>query len=153
MMKKNTLFRKGLVCAILVLFVCMSIVPIAGSLSMEKQVTQESLPFAYSTADDSGISLITVKAVAGEMGLNDWYVNDICINFTKPDNIAVIKYQIDGEAVQTYTEPFYITADGTNDYNYLRWWAFDYEGNYSEIDGPFYCKMDQTPPMIDLIYE
>jgi hypothetical protein len=150
-MPRNKVFSKGLVIGIIVLFIGFSFMPITGSLSMEKQATQEPLPFAFSTGDDSGISLITVK-VDGETGLNDWYVDDVRVNFTKSDHIAVIKYQVDGGAMLTYTEPFYITTDSTN--HQLRWSALDYEGNQSEIEGPFNLfKQDQTPPKIDLIYE
>jgi hypothetical protein len=147
---ENSWYKKTLVFGIIVLFIYSSFMPITGSLIIEKQATQESLPFAYSTGDDSDISLITVK-VDGETGLNDWYVDDVRVNFTKSYDISEIKYQFDAGAVQTYTEPFYITTDSTN--HDLRWWANDYEGNQSEIEGPFYFKQDQTPPVLDLMYE
>ena len=150
-MEKSLLWN-GLVCAIIVMFASITFMPITGSLSMEKQVIQESLPFVCSTGGVSGISLITIK-VAGERGLNDWYVSDVCFNFTnESDDIAEIKYQIDGGPEQTYNEPFYLNEDGED--IWLEWWALDHEGNYSDVDGPFICSIDQTEPdIIDFYYE
>jgi hypothetical protein len=145
------MLKRGLVCAIIVLFVGMSSMSLAGSISMEKQAIQESLPFAYPTSGTSGISLITVK-VTCEMGLNDWYVSGLGVTFSKEsDDISEIKYLIDGGPVQDYTEPFYLTGDGED--RSLEWYAVDNEGGQSEVDGPFIFNMDQTKPIIDLTYE
>ena len=149
---KNSCYKKTLVLGIIVLFVGMSSIPLAGSLSIGKQTFQESSPFAYSAGGASGISLITIKVDGGEMGLNDWYVSDVGINITNESNdIAEIKYWIDGGTYQTYTEPFYIHDDGED--ICLEWCAIDYEGNYSDVDGPFICSIDQTKPDIYLEYE
>ena len=95
--------------------------------------------------------MINIK-VAGEKGLNDWYVSDVGFNFTsESDDIAEIKYQIDGGPEQTYTEPFNLTEDGED--ILLEWRAVNHEGNYSDVDGPFICSIDQTDPKIDISYE
>jgi len=150
MMRKDTC-KKTLVLGIIVLFIGMSNLSIAGNLSLEKQALHKFIPFAQSTDGSSGISLITIK-VNGEMGLNDWYVSDVGFNFTyESDDIAEIYFQIDGGPEQTYTEPFNLTEDGED--IWLEWRAVDHEGNYSDVDGPFICSIDQTEPDIDLTYE
>ena len=150
-MMKNDTCKKALVLGIIVLFIGMSNMSIAGNLSMEKQALHEFIPFAQSTDGNSGISLITIK-VNGEMGLNDWYVSNVNFNFTyESDDIEEIYFQIDGGPEQTYTEPFNLTEDGEE--ILLEWRAVDHEGNYSDVDGPFTCSIDQTEPDIDLTYE
>ena len=146
---KKNMMKKGLVVGIFVLFIGMSSMPMAGSLSMEKQ-SRESLPFAYSASGTSEISLITVK-VAGEMGNNDWYVSDLGVTFSKESNdIASVYYRLDDEWTE-YNNSFEISGDGKN--QALEWYAVDSEGTQSEVDGPFVFNMDQTKPIIDLTFE
>jgi len=146
-MNKNSLLTVG----IIILSIGMIVYPVVGSLTMQKQMIKDMpLSFNY-TKESSGISLITIK-VDGEMGLNDWYINDVSFYFTnESDDIAEIFYRINGGAYQTYTKPFYITQDGED--IMLEWRAIDYGGNYSGIDGPFFCSIDQTDPDIDLTYK
>ncbi len=126
---------KTLVIGIIILFIGISAFPTVSN----------------SIRNNNGISLITIK-VAGEMGLNDWYVSDVGFTFTNESyDIAEIKYRIDGYNWQTYTEPFYISEDGKD--IHLEWYAVDFEGNQSEVDGPFLLKIDQTPPETELSYE
>ena len=47
------MIKKGLVCAIVVLFIGMSIVPLAGSISMENRFTAETQPWKYGSEDDN----------------------------------------------------------------------------------------------------
>ncbi len=104
-----------------------------------------------STSSNSGILLITIK-VEEEKGLNDWCVEDVFINITKEStDIAEIRYRINGGAEQIYTGPFYLTEDGQD--IMLEWHAIDQDGNYSEVDGPFICSIDQTIPEVDIAYE
>jgi hypothetical protein len=63
----------------------------------------------------------------------------------------MIKYRIDSGTFQNYTEPFYLSDDGED--IYLEWCAVDNDGNYSDVDGPFICSIDQTEPEISLTYE
>ena len=146
---RNDCCKKALVVGIIVLFIGVSGMSIAGSLSTEKPAIQESLPFGNSIRDNSGISLITIK-VAGEMGLTDWYGSDVAFTITyESDDIAAVYYGVDGEWM-LYTEPFVVSEDGEH---VLEWYAVDFEGNQSEVDGPFIFNIDQTPPDIDLVYE
>jgi len=138
------LLYKTSVVAIIVMFVGASITPLVGSLSIQRSST-------FGNACNSGISLITIK-VDGEMGLKDWYEDNVFLNFTEEsDDIAEIVYIVDGGAYQTYTEPFYLIDDGED--IMLEWRAINHEGNYSSWDGPFFCSIDQTKPEIWLTYE
>ena len=139
-----------LILGIIFLLAGISINPITGSISKENQSTINKLPYVF-IGSGSGISLITVK-VAGEMGLNDWYVSDVGFNFTYESyDISLIKYRVNQGAPQNYTEPFLITEDGKD--ICLDWYAVDNNGNQSEIDGPFIFDKDKTRPIIDLNYE
>jgi hypothetical protein len=134
---------KTLVVAIIVLFVGASVTPLVGSLSIQKFTTNGN-------AGNSDISLITIK-VDGEI-VNDWYVSDVGFNFTyESEDIAEIKYMIDSGDWQNYSEPFNLTDDGKD--IMLEWCAVNNLGNYSEVDGPFFCSIDQTRPEISLTYE
>jgi hypothetical protein len=147
---KDNLHRKGLVFGIVVLFIGMSGITLAGTLSIEKQIIQESSPSAYSAGGTSGISLITIEAV-GETGLNNWF-NNIGFTFSyESEDIAEIKYKVGYGPWQTYNEPFYVFDDGEE--IWLEWYAVDHWGNQSDIDGPFIFNLDQTDPTIDLTYE
>ncbi len=142
-MSKNPVLYKTLVVGVIVLFIGASITSLAGSLSIQKSL-------AFGNEGNSGISLITIK-VDGET-VNDWYVSDVGFNFTyQSEDIAEIKYMIDGGQYHNYTEPFYLSDDGKD--ILLEWCAVNHEGDYSDVDGPFICSIDQTEPEIDLTYE
>ena len=148
-MYKNNVLKKGLVCAILVLFV-MGTLPMAGSLSMEEYSFRETSPSEYSMLGDSGLSLITIK-VEGIIGENEWYVSDVTFTITyESDEIEAVFYRINGGEWIENIEPFVVSDDGQY---VLEWYAVDYEGNQSEVDGPFDFKIDQTPPTVDLTWE
>ena len=139
-----------LIIGIIFLLIGMSIFPIVDSISNEKQVINERL--LYDSKDDfTDISLIMLK-VTGEMGNNNWYVSDVNFNFSKEsDDITEIKYLINDNPMQNYTEPFNISNDGED--ICLQWCAINFEGNQSEIDGPFIFNIDQKTPMSDMTYE
>jgi hypothetical protein len=142
--KHPVVLYKTLVIVIIVLFVGASVIPLVGSLSIQKSS-------AYGNTGNSDISLITIK-VDGEIGLNDWFVDTVFLNFTEEsDDIAEIIYCINGGAYQTYFDPIYITEDGED--IMLEWQAIDYGGNYSDVDGPFFCSIDKTKPEISLTYD
>ena len=138
-----------LILGIIFMLVGVTVNPIVGSISKDKQSINEELQYS-SISGDSDISLITVKVTGGK-GLYDWF-NEVSVNFTyESEDISLIKYRISQEPLQNYTEPFFITDEGED--IWLEWCAVDYVGNQSEIDGPFIFNLDQTDPIIDLTYE
>jgi len=138
-------FRKGIIYAIIILIIGMNVIPSYESLSSEKSVFKEKQFYDCSIDGNPGLSLVTVK-LAGGIGRDNWYGIDN--NFTisyESDEIAEIYYSIDGNWTK-YVKPFTVSENGEH---ILDWYAVDFEGNYSEVDGPFYFKVDRIPPRID----
>jgi len=124
------MFRKGITLVVMLLFVGMSVIPSLGNV-----------------VEDSGISLITIKVI-GNREENGWYLGDVPITITSESNeIAEIHYKIGSGSWYEYTEPFNISVDG--DDIPLVWYAVDFEGNQSEVDGPYLFDIDQTVPDIE----
>ncbi len=143
------MYKKRLSFIIVLLFIVISIIPLTQSFSIEKQVNYESLPIKNSTKQNSEISLITLN-VAGVTGGDNWYGSDNNFTITyESDEIAEIYYGVDGNW-SLYTGMFNV-FDGGN--HILEWYAIDYEGNQSEVDGPFFFKVDKTSPDLSLSYE
>jgi hypothetical protein len=104
---------------------------------------------SHSIKDNSGISLITLE-VTGLTGGDNWYGSDNSFKFSyESDEIADIYYGIDGNW-SLYTGTFNVNDGGEH---ILEWYAVDHEGYQSEVDGPFYFKVDKTKPEIELTYE
>ena len=146
-------YQKGLihkiwVIGIITLLFSLSILPIVESFSIQKQVNYESHLVVNSIKNDSGISLITLK-VEGLTGGDNWYGTDNRFTFTYESNeIKEIYYAVDGNW-SLYTGTFSV-LDGGN--HVLEWYAVDNNGNQSEIDGPFFFKVDRTKPEIEIEY-
>ncbi len=139
------LFRIGKIYAIIILIIGMNVIPSYGTLSSEKSVSKEQKFYDCSIAENPGLSLVTVMLV-GETGGDNWYGRDNNFTFTyESEDIAEIYYGINGNWAE-YTSPFNVSESGEH---ILEWYAVDGEGNYSEVDGPFYFKVDQIPPIID----
>jgi hypothetical protein len=146
--KKHSLLNKILIIGIILLFIVISAFPIARSITIEKKAIQKTSSNMNFAKGSSGVSLITLK-LAG-VTANDWYGNDNSFNFSfESDEIAEIYYGIDGNWSQ-YNETFNVSDGGEH---YIEWYAVDHLGNQSEIDGPFFFKVDKTPPEISLSYE
>jgi len=154
-MKKNMLFRKGLVCAILVLFVCTSIVPIAGSLSTQKQVSTKEQILNSDFRDDDTTPPVTTPYFhpATPDGDNCWFVSDVTITLKATDDLSgvnVTYYRINSGEWEIYTKPIVIQNDG---YCLVEFYSFDNAGNVENVKS-FVIKVDQTPPDIKkFVYE
>ena len=140
--KQRGLYNKTLVIGIILLFLCISTIPIIESLQIQKQTNYEPLPIENPKKNNSEIPLITLK-VTGVTGGDNWYGSDNSFTFTcESDEIAEIYYAVDGNW-ELYNETFNVFDGGEH---VLEWYAVDHEGNQSEIDGPFYFKVDKTKP-------
>ncbi len=147
-MKKEWLV-KTLAFGTIIFFICVSILPIIESLPIKKQANYELLPIENLIKTDSGISLITLK-VTSVTGGDNWYGCDNSFTFIcESDEIAEIYYGIDGNW-SLYTGMFNVPDGGEH---ILEWYAVNHQGNQSEVDGPFFFKVDKTPPDIILTYE
>jgi hypothetical protein len=120
--------RKGLAVGIILLFVGAGIIPIEGSLSIEKEQS------VMSKSSFDGIIL------NGTMGENGWYVNPVWVTLDFPGNHSF--YQIDQGGWNEFTTPFVVTSDGLHN---VSAYYIDNEGHQSDT---YYAtfKIDQTSP-------
>jgi hypothetical protein len=95
---------------------------------------------------------------AAPTGLNGWYVSDVTVTVDADDGAEAyqsgvnhIEYRIDGGAWQTIPNggSFVINVDGILSIDYK---SVDNVGNEEAVNN-FEIKMDQTVPLIDLIWE
>lgn len=123
------MLKKGLIFGIVILFLGMSIMPLAQSISIGK----EQLVMSKSCLD--GIYL------NGTMGENGWYVSDVVVTLDYPG--CDIYYKTDSSEYLEYICAFIVSGDGMHTVE----WYYVYEG---EIIGPFVVsfKIDATPPII-----
>jgi len=119
--------RKCLAVGIILLFLGTSIIPIVGSVSIEKE--QSVMP--KSCFD--GIIL------NGTMGENGWYISDVTVTFVGGNYTY---FRIDGGNWIVYTGPFVISTDGIH----LIEATYDFEHIYNIT-----IKIDRTPPICNLI--
>ena len=147
-MAKNSTIRKGLVCVVMVLFIGMGIMPIAGSLSMEKQTLKSNL------GDDTTPPVTTIYFDPPYPdGDNGWYVSDVTITLEATDDMSgvdIIKYLLDDSDWLTYTSPFTVESDGCHRITY---YAIDKAGNVEQPSEVIRFKIDQTPPTIELTWQ
>jgi hypothetical protein len=122
---KDTWVKKGLVCGIIVLLLGMSIMPIAGSLSIEK----EHSVLTKGCSDDI--------VITGTMGENGWYISDVTVIFVGGN---YTHFRIDGGNWIVYTAPFVISTDGIH----LIEATYDFEHIYNIT-----IKIDQTAPIFN----
>jgi hypothetical protein len=127
-MEKYPLLRKGLVCGIIVLFLGMSSIPMAGSVPLDKE--QSIIPK----------SCFDGIIINGTMGQNGWYVSPVWVILDFPGNF--IYFKIDDGTWQKYTIPFVVTTDRPHT---VSCYYIDNEGHHSDT---YYAsfKIDQTPP-------
>jgi len=146
---KNGIFGKGLVCGIIVLFLGMSIMPMAGSLSVEKHSSILGSVKELNTmtkAESRDIYVI----LHGELGENGWYIGiDFWIEIiaTNGTEIVRVEYNLDGSGWVEYTGPWTWTID-PNGIHPLGVRVYDQYGNPWYFS--FEIKIDTTPPTIML---
>ncbi len=128
-MEKYTQVRKRLIIGLIVLSLSMTLIPIAGSLSIEKEK-----PMMMNCSD--GI------VISGTMGENGWYVSNVQVTFNSSYPPAPWFYRINGGVWSEYTTPIIIDSDG----------IFLIEGT-SDMEHIYYAlvKIDHTLPEIILM--
>ena len=126
------MIRKELVCGIIALFLGMNIIPIVGSLSIEKEQS------IISKSCFDGI------IIHGTMGENGWYVSDVVVTLDFPS--YRIYFKIDDGSWQEYTVPIIVTGDGLHT---VYCYYVDDEGNVSQTYSISF-KIDATPPIVSL---
>jgi len=135
--------RKWLAIGLLILL-SMNIIPEVGSLSVMHSTGQvKTMPLSYPRVDNFTIN--------GTMGENGWYRSGVWITITfNPNDTASVYYKLDNGDWTLYTGPFYVGDDGDHT---LLFYYVDYEGNISDIFGPYWFGIDSTAPIVTLIVE
>jgi len=131
-MKTVTRGWKKLVIGLLVMFLSMTIQPMAGSLPIEKEQSMMMKDCA------DGIVL------NGTMGQNGWYISPVTITFVDGNNRTFLK--IDGGDWFEYTGPIIVNTEGFHE---VWWYYIDQYGNQSSPVSVTF-KIDMTPPKITI---
>jgi len=139
----KTSLKKSFVCGIVLLFVGMSLMPIAGSLSVEKHSLVIGSVKELHNLPKIGTRGINVT-LNGTMGNNGWYVGPVSFEITTDNGteIGPILYRINYGGWQTYTVPFVFNNDGIY---FFELKIYDQYGN--EWYFSFDFKIDMTPPL------
>jgi len=146
-MYKNSLLKKGLALAIIILFIGLSAIPTSGNIVTEKNTyAEKTSEDIHRTSNILNIQGQPTPVITGAKGLNNWYISSVTITFTDEQGVDEIWYRIDAGTYQKYNGPIEYSEDGLH---ILYWYWTDIEG--TEFQGqPTFFKIDQTPPDIEL---
>jgi hypothetical protein len=136
-MKTYTHVRNRLVLGLVVLSFSLTLIPITGSLPIEK----EHLKMMNGS---DGI------VISGTMGENGWYISDVSITLNFSGWPGPIFYNIDHEGWNLYSGiPLLVDTDGKHSVDII---CYDQEGNIENISSATF-KIDKTPPNLILSKE
>lgn len=93
---------------------------------------------------------LTTHVFSGDVGLNGWYLTfDFLLNAVdSTSGVSTTFFKIDEADWMLFTTPVVISTDGVHSLSY---YSIDMAGNSEDVQGPFSCKLDHTPPEISLI--
>jgi len=137
-MERNNLIKKGVVVAVILLFVSVSVIPSTGNRVSFDDITPPVTTCTLNPPEPNGN--------------NSWYVSDVEVTLNATDDMSGVnrtEYRIMGGTIYTYTEPFNVTDEGALTVEYR---SIDYAGNVEDWKSVEF-KIDQTPPTIDLTWE
>ncbi|MFW6120720.1 MAG: OmpL47-type beta-barrel domain-containing protein [Petrotogales bacterium] len=164
---QKDMFRKGLVCIIVVLFIGMSVTASIGEgigissvtnnkdnikniIASESDASRTSI-YEKTTYDSVLTSLddLCYPVLNGTLGENGWYTSNVTVSFVNDsEEIVAVYYILDGEDSAKYTGPFEVCEDKEH---YLCWYYIDYEGDYSDVECINF-KIDQTVPEVEVMW-
>lgn len=132
-MKKGLAGRKKLIVSFIISFLCMTLIPMTGGQSSEKEISMKTM------------SCLDGIIISGGMGENGWYRSNVQItwNYTGPVNHTY--YKIDNGAWQEYTVPIIVDTEGMH----TVWMRMD--GVNHTYNASF--KIDKTNPEMTLAKE
>ena len=134
----NNSINKGVVVAVILLFVSVCVIPSTGNRVSFDDITPPVTTCTLNPPEPNGE--------------NGWYVSDVEVTLNATDDMSgvnVTEYRINGGIIKTYTEPFNVTTDGEH---MLEYRSIDYAGNVEDWKSVEF-KIDQTKPQIDLQWE
>ena len=152
-MNKNNVLNKGWVVIVILLFVGMSMLPVSGSILIERVSTDNQIQKS-NLGDDTTPPVTTIYFdPPTPTGENGWYADDVEITLEATDDMSgvdVIKYLLDDSDWLTYTGPFMVESDG---YHGITYYAIDNAGNVEQPSEVIRFGIDQTPPTIEITWE
>ena len=132
-MGRNSLFKKGLVVAVILLFLGMSVISSTGI----KILYQFNQP------------LYTTIHINGTIGDNEWFISNVTIAFeVECGGNCITYYRLDYGEWEIYDGPFVVCADG---YHYIKYYSKDIKNQMIEKIKSADFKIDQTPPDIERV--
>jgi hypothetical protein len=146
-MDKNLKITKGLVFAIIVLFVGIGIIPmVSSSPSSEKSGTSIKIGEYGSRNNDTTPPVTTATLDPPEPNENGWYRTMVWVTLNATDNesgVNVTYYQINDEGWGIYTHSFFVPEYG---FIVVEFYSIDNAGN-AEIPKQVDFKVDIMDPM------
>jgi len=151
-MVRNASHKKALVLGIIVLLVSISCLPIVGSLSAEKHISNKELIFESELRKNNDttppFTNISLNGTMSEFGIYSSAV-EVTLNATDDlSGVNVTYYHLDIGDIKTYTEPFMVG----HGWNALVYWSVDNTGNVEEWK-VVYIKVDLIPPDVMLTWK
>ncbi|MCK5260691.1 MAG: hypothetical protein KAJ44_00750 [Thermoplasmatales archaeon] len=134
----NNLIKKGVVVAVILLFVSVSVIPSTGNRVFFDDITPPVTTCTLNPPEPNGN--------------NSWYISDVEVTLNATDDMSgvnVTQFRVNGGSIHAYTEPLNITTDGQH---WVQYRSIDYAGNIEDWKSVEF-KVDQTPPEIDLTWE
>jgi len=146
-MYKNSLLKKGSALAIIILFIGLSAIPIAGNIVTEKNTyVEKTSEDIHRISNILNIQGQPTPMITGTKGENNWYISCVTLTFTDEPGVEEIWYRIGAGDYQKYNGPIEYCEDG---HYTLNWYWIDSEG-YEHTGQPAFFRIDQTPPDIEL---
>jgi len=149
---QNALVRKSLVSAVIVLFVGINAMPLAGSLSVERVSIKEQI-CNFNLADDNTPPVTTISFDPAECdGACGWYVSNVTVtlNATDQDGVNATYYRINNGTWGAYDSPFVISEEG--DDILIEFYSVDIYGNIENVKSET-LDIDRTPPNMTVEWE
>ena len=137
-MEHNNLIKKGVVVAVILLFISVSVVPATGNKVFNDDTTPPVTTISFDPPTPDGD--------------NGWFVSDVTTILNATDDMSGVNatyYRLNEGEWETYTEPFVIQSDG---HCLIEYYSVDNAGNEEDVKS-FVIKIDQTSPDIELYYE
>jgi hypothetical protein len=96
---------------------------------------------------------VTTHSFTGDIGDNGWCITSGTLFLNAMDNTSGVNHTYfkinDGEWI-IYSTPVILDSDGEH---VLKYYSIDLAGNTEQVKGPYYFKIDTTPPSISLSKE
>ncbi|MCK5260764.1 MAG: hypothetical protein KAJ44_01115 [Thermoplasmatales archaeon] len=128
----NNSIKKGVVVAIILLFVSVSVIPSTGNRVSFDDITPPVTTISFDPPEPNGD--------------NGWYVSDVEVTLNASDNMSGVNatyYRINYGEWDTYEVPFVINE---SNYYVIEYYSVDNEGNVEDVKSASF-KVDSVPPV------